>query len=162
MPETGLHIAAQGSDFQIRTQVQELRLASKTRCPHLRMKRKLVQRPVFIRYEGISGVFSLRDCSDGEPFRTFRCHILQRVDGDIRLSFEQDDLKFFDEKSLPSDFNQRTIEDLVSFRGDGEKLDSEPRMCFFQSMSDVFRLPESQKAFSGRDGDFIFQVPAPF
>ena len=90
------------------------------------------------------------------------CHILQRVDGDIRLSFEQDDLKFFNEKSLPSDFNQRTIEDLVSFRGDGEKLDSEPRMCFFQSMSDVFRLPESQKAFSGRDGDFIFQVPAPF
>lgn len=126
------------------------------------MKRKLVQRPVFIRDEGISGVFSLRNCGDGEPFRTFRCHILQRVDSDIRLSFEQDDLKFFDEKSLPSDFYQRTIEDLVSFRGDGEKLDSEPRMCFFQSMSDVFRLPESQKAFSGRDGDFIFQVPAPF
>lgn len=79
------------------------------------------------------------------------------MNGDIRLSFEQDDLKFFDEKSLPSDFNQRTIENLVSFRGDREKLDSEPRMCFFQSMSDVFRLPESQKAFSGRDSDFIFK-----
>ena len=84
------------------------------------------------------------------------------MDSDIRLSFEQDDLKFFDEKSFSSDFNQRTIEDLVSFRGDRKKFDSEPRMCFFQSMSDVFRLPESQKALSGRDGDFIFQVPAPF
>ena len=162
MPETGLHIAAQGSDLQIRTQVQELRLASETRCPHLRMKRKLVQRPVFIRYEGISGVFSLRDCGDGKPFRTFRCHILQRVDSDIRLSFEQDDLKFFNEKSLSSDFNQRPIKDLVSLRGNRKELDSEPRMCFFQSMRDVFRLPESQKALSGRDGDFIFQVPAPF
>lgn len=162
MPETGLHIATQGSDFQIRTQVQELRLPPETRCPYLRMKRKLVERAVFIRHEGISGVFSLRDGGDGEAFGTFRCHILQRVDGDIRLSFEQDDLKFFDEKSLPSDFNQRTIEDLVSFRGDRKELDSEPGMCFFQSMSNIFRLPESQKAFSGRDGDLIFQVPAPF
>ena len=84
------------------------------------------------------------------------------MDGDIRLSLEQDDLKFFDEKSFSSDFNQRPIKDLVSLRGNRKELDSEPRMCFFQSMRDVFRLPKSQKAFSGRDGNFIFQVPAPF
>ena len=162
MTETGLHIAAKRADFQIRPFMKKLGLPAKTGGAYSGPSREFRQRFIFVGNEGISGVFSFGDCRNGEPLGAFCSHILQGMDRNICFSFQQNHFQFLDEKPLSADFHQRAVKNLVTLGGYRKEFHHKSRILFFQPVFYIMGLPESQKAFPGGNGNFIFQVPAPF
>ena len=142
--------------------MEKLGLAAQAGCAHSGAVRQLIQRFKGIGNEGVPWVLPFGDCRNGEPIRAFSGHILQGVDCNIRLFLQKNHFQFLNEKALASDFHQRPVQNLVSLRGDRKELHRKTGVLLFHTVFHIMGLPESQKAFPGGNGNFIFQVPAPF
>ena len=149
--QPGLHIAAQAFYHQIRTIGLHLGLtaqAGRADAGPLGQRRQTV---VMIGDEGIAGIFPLADHRQRKAFRQFHGHILHGMHGNIRTTVHDGLFQLLHEQALATDFCQRGIKNLVPLGLDSHQLHTQAFVQTFQTLLNVFRLPDGKRAGTGGD-----------
>ena len=67
--------------------------------------------------ECIRVIGTIQHRGDAKSLRHFRRHVLHRVHCDVGIALLHRDFEFLDEQTLPADFLQASVQDLVTTRG---------------------------------------------
>ena len=100
LAQTGVEVAAQGLNLQVRPQGLQQHLAAQAGGAHHRTLRQRFQAGVARRNEGVMGVFSFHHAGQCEAFRKLHRHVFERVHGDVGAAFFQRHFQLFHEQPL--------------------------------------------------------------
>jgi hypothetical protein len=119
----GVEIAAQARHHKLRIAAAKLCLAPQAGSADHRSRGQCIQSVEFVGDEGIARVLALQDRGQGEACGQIHRHVLGRVHGQIGAALGQRQFQFFHEQALAADFGERSIQDFVPARGQGEEFD---------------------------------------
>ena len=154
--QTGVHIAPQVPDIQIRTFCKQLRLTPQAGSTQHRARRHLREGVVLVADKSIAHNSTLRNGGEAEAFRQLCGHILQAVDGQVDFAVQQRGFNFFGEQSLAADLGQGDVQNFIAFGDDLLQTDFTVRILFLQTAFDVIALPEGQQAFPSSNSYSFF------
>jgi uroporphyrinogen decarboxylase len=146
-------IAAQGDDPQVRTAMQQQRLATQRRGADDGALRQLVDAREVARDQYVACVFARQERRDGQPGRLRRRHVLHAVDGGVDATLQQGFLDLLNEQSLAAGFGEWPILNHVARGPDHHDLDGAGRRergyAMGQSVAHQAGLGEGERAAAG-------------
>ena len=123
LAQPGLHIAAQGPDFQIGTPPLHLRLPPQGRGADAGAARQVGERLCRAADEDIARILALKAGSQHQPLRQNRRHVFRRMNGEVDLARQQRLLDLLGKERLAPRLRQRSILNAVPGGSDAAQLD---------------------------------------
>lgn len=114
--EPGVEVAAQCGDSEVGPQRQQLRDASQAGGSDQSAARQGGDVVEPIGDERITRILALQHRGQLEAVGQMHGHVLERVNGQVRVAALERQLEFLDEQALAANLGQRAIEDLVAAR----------------------------------------------
>ncbi len=149
LAQTGVEVAAQRLDLQVRAQGLQQHLAAQAGGADDGTLGQCIQAGVAGGDKGVARVFPFHHAGQCKAFGQFHGHILEGVHGDVGAAFFQGHFQFLDEQALAADLGQRTVQNLVALGGHAQQFHL-VATCAQQGLH-MFGLPQGQAAFTGGD-----------
>ncbi len=146
--ETGVDVAAQVANDQIRACCAQLALATQAGGADHGALRQLVNGGEAVGDEGIARIFALADGVQAEPLGELHRYVFHGVHGDVGPSLQHGRFQLLDEQPLAADLGERGIQDLVTLSAHGDQLDLQLGVQGFQPVFDEVGLPHGQGALA--------------
>jgi cyclase len=146
LANTGIYIAADVLDFEIRPDAPKLGDAPKRAGSHFGAEFDVAQ---FAADDGIARIGPLRKRGDGEAFGKFGGQVLQAMHREVNALVEQ---SFFDlacEEAFTRNIVKRRVQNAIA--GGLDDFDAALRTARLQTLPDVIRLPERKLRTPGPD-----------
>ena len=116
--QSGVQVAPQILDPQVRPQPQQLGFAAQTGGSDRRPGRQFRQTGIATADKGVMRVQTGGYRRENQPRRQFRRHVLEAVHGQIDIPGQHRCFQFLGEQSLAADLRQRHVENLIAGRDD--------------------------------------------
>ena len=155
LAQAGIHIAAQGKDLQVGTQIEQLGLTAQAAGAHAGPLGQFVQRGVAVGEQAVHADLTLGHAAQDEALGQDHGHVLDAVHGQVGGTVQQGFLDLLDEQALAAHLGHGDIQDDVAAGLDDAQADVQARFQGLQAGFDVFGLPEGQLTAAGGD-DEIF------
>ncbi len=146
--ETGIDVATQVADHQIRAGGPQLTLTAQAGGADHGALRQCFYLAETVGNEGIARIFALTDGVQAQPLGELHRHILHGVDGDVGAALQHGGFQLLDEQPLATHFGERGIQDLVTLSAHGHQLDLQLGVQGFQPVFDEVGLPQGQWALA--------------
>lgn len=146
--ETGVDVAAQVADHQIRACRAQLALATQAGGADYGSLRQLINLAEAVGNKGIARIFALADGVQAEPLGELHRHVFHGVHGDVGPSLQHGGFQLLDEQPLAAHLGERGIQDLVTLSAHGHQLDLQLGVQGFQPVFDEVGLPQGQGALA--------------